>query len=178
MKTINFEILPYYECGNKVSNEWMYIALAVDGEIIEKDCVNVNRWQNADDETRNHHLFFLIDEDLDRNLFYRKAQFADPEMYDKWYKHEFYIGGEDASEFIRCVPRTRHARSLDGFQASIAVTDGWKHFKVLRRADFNPSTAANLAYWRGYITGMEYGRRGEGIEALTLMGLESTDKYL
>lgn len=178
MKTINFEILPYYECGNKVSSEWMYIALAVDGEIIEKDCVNVYRWQNANDETRNRHLFFLIDKELDQELFYKKAQFADPEMYDKWYKHEFYIDGEDASEFIRRVPRTRHARSLDEFQESMAVTDGWKHYKALRGADFNLSTAANLAYWRGYITGMEYACRGEGREALTLMGLKSIDKYL
>lgn len=178
MKTISFETLPYYDCHGEVSDEWIYIALIVDGEVLEKDCVNLDRWNGADEETRNHHLFFLIDEDLDQKLFYKKAQFADPLMYDKWYKHEFYIDGEDASEFIRRVPRTRHAKSFSDFQASMAVTDGWKHFKALRSADFNPSTAANLAYWRGYITGMEYGCAGEGKEALNLMGLKSTDKYL
>jgi hypothetical protein len=178
MKTINFETLPYYDCHDKVSNEWIYIALVIDGEVVTKDYVNRSRWNGADEETRNRHLFFLIDKDLDQELFYKKAQFADPEMYDKWYKHEFYIDEEDASEFIRRVPRTRHARSFSDFQASMAVTEGWKHFKALRSADFNESVAANLAYWRGYIAGMEYGYAGEGKEALTLMGLKSTDKYL
>lgn len=179
MKTVSFEILPYYDCHGKVSDEWIYIALVIDGEVTNKDSVNRTHWKRADEETRNRHLFFLINEDLDQKLFYKKkARFADPEMYDKWYKHEFYIDGEDASEFIRRVPRTRHARSFNDFQASIAVTEGWKHFKALRSADFNISTAANLAYWRGYITGMEWSYRGEGREALSLMGLKSTDKYL
>jgi hypothetical protein len=178
MKTINFETLPYYDCHDRVSNEWIYIALVIDGEVVKKDCVNRGRWNGADEETRNRHLFFLIDKDLDQELFYKEAQFADPEMYDKWYKHEFYIDEEDASEFIRRVPRTRHARSFSDLQASMAVTEGWKHFKALRRADFNVITAANLAYWRGYISGMEWSCRGEGKEALHLMGLKSRDKYL
>ena len=180
MKTVSFETLPYYDGHGEVSDEWMYIALVVDGEVVMKDSVNRRKWYDPDtnEETRNRHLFFLIDKDLDQELFYKKrAQFADPEMYDKWYKHEFYIDGEDASEFINRVPRTRHARSLNDFQASIAVTEGWKHYKELRSADFNVSTAANLAYWRGYITGMEWAYSGEGREALSLMGLKSTDKF-
>lgn len=181
MKTVSFEILPYYDGHGEVSDEWMYIALVVNGEVVNKDSVNRRKWYDpdTDEETRNRHLFFLINKDLDQELFYKKrAQFADPEMYDKWYKHEFYIDGEDASEFINRVPRTRHARSLNDYQASVAVTEGWKHYKALRSADFNISTAANLAYWRGYITGMEWGYCGEGREVLTLMGLRSTDKYL
>lgn len=181
MKTVSFEILPYYDGYGEVSSEWMYIALVVDGEVVRKDSVNRHRWYDpdTDEETRNRHLFFLIDKDLDQELFYKKkAQFADPEMYDKWYKHEFYIDGEDASEFINRVPRTRHARSFNHFQASVAVTEGWKHYKALRGADFNISTAANLAYWRGYITGMEWSYGGEGREALSLMGLKVTDKFI
>lgn len=180
MKTISFEIFPYYDGHGEVSSEWMYIALVVDGEVVKKDSVNRRKWYDpdTDEETRNRALFFLIDKDLDQELFYKGAQFADPEMYDKWYKHEFYIDGEDASEFINRVPRTRHARSLNDFQASVAVTEGWKHYKALRNADFNISTAANLAYWRGYITGMELGYVGEGKEVLSLMGLTITTKYI
>lgn len=179
MKTINFETQPYYDYENKVSNEWMYISLVVNGETIRKDSVNIHRWNEADEETRNRHFFFLIDEQLDHELFYKKkAQFKDPDLYQKWYEHEFIIDGEDASAFIRRVPRTRHPRSLSGFQASMAVSEGWKHYKALCNANFNESVAANLAYWRGYITGMEYGYAGEGKEALNLMGLKSIDKYL
>lgn len=181
MKTVSFEILPYYDGHGEVSSEWIYIALVVDGEVVNKDSVNRHRWYDpdTDEETRNRHLFFLIDKDLDQELFYKKrAQFADPEMYQKWYEHEFFIDGEDASEYIRRVPRTRHARSLNGYQGVVAVTEGWKYFKSLVKADYPEHLAADLAYWRGYITGMEWAYGGEGREVLTLMGLTTTTKYI
>lgn len=172
MKTISFKLMPYITGKGEVSDEWKELTLFVDGVKICQDSINWERWQEADLENKDRHMFRLINEDLDNALYWKHAQFEDSDMYDRWYKYEFFINGEDAHEFIRRVPRTMHPRTFNDFQASVAVTEGWKHYKALRSADFNETTAANLAYWRGYITGMEWGYHGEGREVLTLMGLK------
>lgn len=59
------------------------------------------------------------------------------------------------------------------FQNNYAISLGWKYFKKLVAAKFNTSTAALLAYTRGYLGGMDVNNRyeQEGTEALGLLGL-------
>ena len=51
---------------------------------------------------------------------------------------------------------------------------GWKYFKKLKAAKFKTSTAAILAYARGYLGGMDANNRyeQEGTEALGILGLQ------
>lgn len=84
------------------------------------------------------------------------------------------MDGENASEFIREIERSQHTLNS---QSSYAIMLGWKYFKKLRAAKFKTSTAAMLAYTRGYLGGMDANNRynQEGTEALGLQVLPDTD---
>ena len=94
------------------------------------------------------------------------------DIYDAWYKWYYFIDGEDASEFIREIGRSQHTLH---FQSSYAIMLGWKYFKKLKAAKFKTSTAAILAYARGYLGGMDANNRyeQEGTEALDILGLQT-----
>lgn len=174
MKQIKFELRPYLRYDGSVDNDWLELTLIVDGEAIKHDTVNSHRWKESDEQTKQKHFFYLIDEALERDLLNKRASFEDETLYKSWYEFQFYIDGEDAINFIKRVPRTKHPRSFNDFQAAMAVSSGWEYYKRLTKAGFNETTAANLAYWRGYIDGMDMNSAfdKEGTEALDLMGLK------
>lgn len=171
MKTISFKLMPYINGRGEVSEDYKELTLFVDGNRWCSDSVSVYNWEHMEQDGRDYLMFRLIPKDLDNDLFYKKAQFEDSGMYQRWYEHEFFIDGEDASEFIRKVPRSKNCSH---FQSMCGVTNGWKYYKALKKAGFRESTAADLAYWRGYIYGMEWNSPfdHEGTEALYLMGLK------
>ena len=174
MKKIKFELRPYLCYDGSVDKEWLELTLVINDEAIKKDTVNSHRWKDSDEQTRQRHCFYLINEVLEQELLNKKASFVDETLYQSWYEFQFYIDGEDAIDFIRRVPRTKHPRTFSGFQAAMAVETGWVYYKKLVNAGFNKTTAANLAYWRGYIDGMDMNNAfdKEGTEALDLMGLK------
>lgn len=174
MKQIKFELRPYLCCDGSVDKEWLNLTLVINDEAVKQDTVNSYRWEKADESTKIKHCFYLIDESLEQELLNRKASFVEESLYKSWYEFQFYIDGEDAINFIKRVPRTKHPRSFSGFQAAIAVSSGWEYYKKLTKAGFNETTAANLAYWRGYIDGMDMNNAfdKEGTEALEIMGLK------
>lgn len=163
--------MPYINGRGEVSDSYKELTLFVDGEKLHQDSVSIFNWENSEQDTHDYLMFRLIDEGLKNDLRYKKAQFEDPDVYQRWYEHEFFIDGEDASEFICQVPRTKNSTH---FQSMCGVTEGWQHYKALKKAGFRDSVAAHLAYWRGYITGMEWNSTfdHEGTEALYLMGLK------
>lgn len=174
MKQIKFELRPYLKYDGSVDNDWYELTLVINDEAVGHDTVNSHRWKEADESTKQRHCFYLIDENLERELLNKKASFEDETLYKSWYEFQFYIDGEDAIEFIKRVPRTKHPRTYNGFQAAMAVSAGWGYYKKLIKAGFNKKTSANLAYWRGYIDGMDMNSAfdKEGTEALNLMGLK------
>lgn len=174
MKQIKFELRPYLRYDGSIDEEWLELTLIVDDEAIEHETVNSYRWKDADELTKQKHCFYLINEELERDLLNKRAAFEDETLYQSWYEFQFYIDGEDAFSFIIRVPRTKHPRTFSGFQAAMAVSSGWEYYKKLTKAGFNETTAANLAYWRGYIDGMDMNSifDKEGTEALNLMGLK------
>ena len=94
------------------------------------------------------------------------------DIYDAWFKWYYFVDGENASEFIREI-----AQHTLNFQNNYAIILGWKYFKKLKAAKFKTSTAAILAYTRGYLGGMDANNRyaAEGTEALGLLSLPDTD---
>ena len=174
MQNIKFELRPYLRYDGSVDNDWLELTLVINEEAIKHDTVNSYRWKDADEQTRQKHCFYLIDESLEQALLNKKASFVEESLYKSWYEFQFHIDGEDAIDFIRRVPRTKHPRTFSGFQAAMAVETGWVYYKKLVNAGFNKTTAANLAYWRGYIDGMDMNNAfdKEGTEALDLMGLK------
>lgn len=174
MQNIKFELRPYYRYDGSVDKGWLELTLVVNDEAIKHDTVNSYRWEESDESTKNRYCFYLIDGTLEKDLLNKKASFVDESLYKSWYEFNFYIDKEDAIDFIRRVPRTKHPRTFSGFQAAMAVEMGWGYYKKLVNAGFNKTTAANLAYWRGYIDGMDMNNAfdKEGTEALDLMGLK------
>lgn len=173
MKTIKFSTKEYLNWEGIVMEDYLYVIITVDDVEFYKDSVNIEYWKNKTEEERLKYLFNYIPSDLADELYKKKAMFENEDIYDIWYEWYFYINGEDASDYILKVPRTLHPKTFGGFQASIAVSEGWEYYKKLVLAGFNSHTAANLAYWRGYIDGMDYARvlEKEGEEALAIMGL-------
>ena len=147
------------------------LTLLVDGEVKVDREINLYYWDRASEKTKEHAMFDLVTKDLEKDLLRNKANFVDPSFYQKWYEYEYFIDGEDAREFIEMVPRTRHFGIV---QEMLAVTYGWRYYKRLRSHDFNERTAANLAYWRGYLAGMDLNAPwdAEGLEALRCMDLD------
>lgn len=162
--------MPYINGRGEVSEDYKELTLFVDGKAVAHDSVSVYNLEHMEQDSYDFLMFRLISKELDNELYYKKAQFEESDMYQRWYEHEFFIDGEDASEFIRKVPRSKNCLH---FQSMCGVTNGWIHYKALKKAGFRESTAADLAYWRGYIYGMEWNSRfdHEGYEALRLMGL-------
>lgn len=173
MKAIKFITKEYIDCKGIVREDYLHVIITVDDVEFCKDSVNIEFWKNKTEEERLKYLFNYISPDLADKLYSKKAMFENEDIYDIWYKWYFYINDEDASNYILKVPRTLHPRTFGGFQASMAVSKGWEYYKKLVLAGFNSRTAANLAYWRGYIDGMDYARalEREGEEALAIMGL-------
>lgn len=174
MKQIKFELRPYICYDGSVDKEWLELTLIINDEAIKHDTVNSHRWREADEPTKQRYCFYLIDEELERDLLNKRASFVEESLYKSWYEFQFYINGEDAFDFIVSVPRTKHPRTFNDFQAAMAVEMGYGYYKNLTKAGFNKTTAANLAYWRGYIDGMDMNSAfdKEGTEALDLMGLK------
>lgn len=166
MQNITFNMLP--QNGNP---DWGILTLGVNGMEIKRREINLAGWESLNLELRNEIRFDLITPVLEKALLEGKACFNDPSLYQKWYEYEFVIDGEDAREFIELVPRTRHSTLI---QPRCGVECGWKYYKRLIIHEFNERTAANLAYWRGYLAGMDLNSPwdGEGTEAIHCMDLE------
>ena len=166
MQNISFIVLP--EDGNP---DWGILTLAVHGMEIKRREINLPGWESLSPEMRNEMCFDLITHELEKALLKGEACFNDSSLYQKWYEYEFFIDGEDAREFIELVPRTRHSTLI---QPRCGVECGWKYYKRLVAHEFQKRTAANLAYWRGYLAGMDLNNSWdrEGTEAIHCMGLE------
>lgn len=166
MQNVTFNVLP--QNGNP---DWGILTLMVQGIEIKRREISFYGWKALSPELRNEMCFDLITPMLEEALLEGKACFNNLSLYQKWYEYEFFIDGEDAREFIELVPRTRHSTLI---QPRCGVECGWKYYKRLVARRFNKRTAANLAYWRGYLAGMDlnnpWGR--EGTEAIHCMDLE------
>lgn len=171
MKTITFEMRPYRY--NPENEGWRSLTLLVDGEFGADSEINLYYWKDASQKVKDHVTFDLVQcvKDLEKQLLKKEADFADPTFYQKWYEYEFFIDGEDAREFIEQVPRSRHCSH---FQSMMAVEYGWRYYKRLRAHDFNERVSADLAYWRGYLAGMDLNSpwEAEGREAIHCMDLD------
>lgn len=169
ISTITFELQPYYT-GNE---GWRMLTLLVNGEKAADCEINLDRWNTVSKERQEEEMFSLVHcvKDLEKKLLNNGAEFEDPTFYQKWYEYEFFIDGEDAREFIERVPRTRYSRLI---QSMMAVEYGWRYYKRLRAHDFNKQTSADLAYWRGYLAGMDLNSPwdAEGREAIHCMDLD------
>lgn len=170
MKTINFAILAYRP-GDTEDNGWRRLTITVDGEDVSSKEINYDAWNNLPDDMKDEMRFDLISGELERDLLNGRSCFNDPSLYKKWYEYEFFIDGEDAREFIERVPRTRHSMHV---QAMMAVEYGWRYYKRLRAHEFREQVCADLAYWRGYLAGMDLNSvwDREGTEAIHCMDLD------
>ena len=149
------------------------LTLLVNGEKAVDCEINFYRWNDVSKEIQEHEMFDLVRcvEGLEKKLLNKGAEFEDPTFYQKWYEYEFFIDGEDAREFIERVPRTRHSGLI---QPMMAVEYGWRYYKRLRSHDFREQVSADLAYWRGYLAGMDLNSpwEAEGREAIHCMDLD------
>lgn len=166
MQNIRFNVL-----HQDVNPDWGILTLVVHGMEIRRREINFDGWESLNQEGKDEMCFDLITPELEKALLKGEACFNDVSLYQKWYKYEFFIDGEDAREFIELVPRTRHSPLI---QPRCGVECGWKYYKRLIAHEFNKRTAANLAYWRGYLSGMDLNSpwNREGTEAIHCMDLE------
>ncbi len=166
MQNISFTTLP-----KSASPDWGNLVMLVDGKETKWREINLAGWESLSLEMRDEMRFDLITPELEQALLKGEACFNDPSLYQKWYEYEFFIDGEDAREFIELVPRTRHSTLI---QPRCGVECGWKYYKRLVAREFQKRTAANLAYWRGYLAGMDLNSPWdrEGTEAIRCMDLE------
>lgn len=169
MQNISFATLP-----KSVNSDWGDLVLIVDGETVRRREINLSGWESLSLNLRDEMRFDLITPELEKALLKGEAFFEDPSLYQKWYEYEFFVDGEDAREFIELVPRTRHSTLI---QPRCGVECGWKYYKRLVSHEFRKRTAANLAYWRGYLSGMDLNSPWdrEGTEAIRCMDLELED---
>lgn len=171
MKTITFELRPYRY--NPENEGWRSLTLLIDGEYAVDCEINLYRWNEVSEERKEKEMFSLVScvKGLEKSLLKKEVVFADLTFYQKWYEYEFFIDGEDAREFIELVPRSRYSRII---QSMMAVEYGWRYYKRLRAHDFNKHTSADLAYWRGYLAGMDLNSPwdAEGREAIHCMDLD------
>ena len=174
MQTLHFAILPYRNSFNEINPDYIYLALVDEqGNRVESDSINTDAWRNNGSDFQNywkHNLITRIYRKLSNYTNWRAEYSIDNTVYDEWYHWYFYIDGEDAREFIVACGHSQHSSN---FQSRIGVTQGWEYFKSLKEAGFNTSTAAMLAYSRGYIDGMNLNAPWdcEGDEALACLGL-------
>lgn len=183
MQKITFKVVPYLRGDGTVNPEYTTVQLCIDGIRDREDSCSTSFW-NESEENKDFIRFKLLakfpfghlhkDPNVDIHYQPETHYYMDEDLYQRWYEYEFMIHGEDAYAFVTRVPRTRHSVH---FQAMMGVEAGWKYYKRLRDAEFREEVAANLAYWRGYLSGMDLNNlwEAEGKEALMLMDLRLKD---
>ena len=165
MITLHFTVSNY-------SEEFIELALCAKDKVLTSQQILRSAWEKNENNLRDYWRFKLITE-VKKDIEGWQPKYELPKgIYDAWYKWYYFIDGEDASEFIREIGRSQHTLH---FQSSYAIMLGWKYFKKLKTAKFKTSTAAILAYARGYLGGMDANNRyeQEGTEALGLLGLQT-----
>lgn len=183
MQSIYFSVRPYRNYKNEVSNEFIYLCLvADDGNVVERESIRTDAWRD-NDECREYWKRTLLTRIKNRLIRATRAAeggyiykretrlILDDATYDDWYRWYYFIDGEDAYEYISRCESSQHTTH---WQARCGVVVGWKFYKKLREHNFNESTAAMLAYARGYLAGMESNNPwdSEGMEALHCLGLD------
>ena len=163
--------ITFIALSKSTSPDWGNLVMMVDGKEARWREINLSGWESLSPEMRDEMCFDLITPELEKALLKGEACFNDPSLYQKWYEYEFFVDGEDAREFIELVPRTRHSTLI---QPRCGVECGWEYYKRLVAHEFHKRTAANLAYWRGYLAGMDLNSPWdrEGTEAIHCMDLE------
>ena len=183
MKNIHFTIRPYRDYSNKVNTEFIYLCLVTDNsDVVAKEVVRTSAWRDNENECQEywkHHILSQVKDVLltasnahSGYIYNREKRLViDDALYNEWYRWYYFIDGEDAYEFISHCGHSQHTTH---WQSRCGVVAGWKFYKELRKHDFNESTAAMLAYARGYLTGMESNSPwdSEGLEALHCLGLD------
>ena len=165
MITLHFTVSNY-------SEEFIELALCAKDKVLTSQQILRSAWEKNENNLRDYWRFKLITE-VKKDIEGWQPKYELPkDIYDAWYKWYYFIDGEDASEFIREIGRSQHTLH---FQSSYAIMLGWKYFKKLKTAKFKTSTAAILAYARGYLGGMDANNRyeQEGTEALGILGLQT-----
>ena len=165
MITLHFTVSNY-------SEEFIELALCAKDKVLTSQQILRSAWEKNENNLRDYWKFKLITE-VKKDIEDWQPKYELPkDIYDAWYKWYYFIDGEDASEFIREIGRSQHTLH---FQSSYAIMLGWKYFKKLKTAKFKTSTAAILAYARGYLGGMDANNRyeQEGTEALGILGLQT-----
>ena len=165
MITLHFTVSNY-------SEEFIELALCAKDKVLTSQQILRSAWEKNENNLRDYWRFKLITE-VKKDIEGWQPRYELPkDIYDAWYKWYYFIDGEDASEFIREIGRSQHTLH---FQSSYAIMLGWKYFKKLKTAKFKTSTAAILAYARGYLGGMDANNRyeQEGTEALGILGLQT-----
>lgn len=183
MQNIHFTIRPYRDSFNKIDSEFIYLCLVTDNStVVAHECIRTSAWrhnENGCQEYWKHHLLNHVKDVLLKAskahggyIYNREKRLViDDATYDEWYRWYYFIDDEDAHEFIA---RCGHSQHTTNWQNNCGVVAGWKFYKKLREHDFNESTAAMLAYARGYLAGMESNSAWdhEGLEALHCLGLD------
>lgn len=184
MQSIHFSVRPYRNYKNEISNEFIYLCLVKNnGDVVERQSIRTSAWRNNENGCREywkHELLTHVKDALIRaskaskgGYIYKKETclILDDATYDDWYRWYYFIDGEDAYEYISRCSVSQHTMN---WQARCGVVVGWKFYKKLREHNFNESTAAMLAYARGYLSGMESNNPwdSEGMEALHCLGLD------
>ena len=153
------------------SEDYIELSLCTEDKVLTSQQVLKSAWEKNKDNLQDYWRFNLISQ-IRKDIDGWKPKYELPkDIYDAWFKWYYFVDGEDASEFIRAIGRSQHTLN---FQSSYAIMLGWKYFKKLKAAKFKTSTAAILAYARGYLGGMDANNRydAEGTEALSLLGLQ------
>ena len=164
MITLHFIVSNY-------SEDFIELSLCADNKVLTSQQVLKSAWEENEDNLQDYWRFNLISQ-IRKDIDGWKPKYELPkDIYDAWFKWYYFVDGEDASEFIREIGRSQHTLN---FQNNYAIMLGWKYFKKLKAAKFKTSTAAILAYTRGYLGGMDANNRydAEGTEALGLLGLQ------
>lgn len=170
MKTLHFETKQYNE-------DYTTLALVdEDDNIISSTELANYAWEanenNFQDYWKNE-LISGIHTKIEHETY--KPIYRLPEdIYQQWFKHYYYINGEDASAYIKALGCTQHTTN---FTRNYGIQLGWKYFKILKAHGFKNSTAATLAFSRGILGAMDANSpwEKEGTEALDCLGLQVLD---
>lgn len=168
MITLHFVVSNY-------SDSFIELSLCAEDKVLTSQQVNKYAWNKNESNLQDYWRFNLISQIRKEIECWNPKYELPKDIYKAWYKWFYYIDGEDAFEFINSIGRSQHSMN---FQNNYAIILGWKYFKKLKAANFNISTAAKLAYFRGYLGGMDANNPffGEGTEALGLLGLQVLPK--
>lgn len=184
MQKIHFSVRPYRNYENIINPDFIYLCVIADnGEVIARESIRTSAWRDNESDCQEYWKHTLLVRLMNRLIkaseaekggyIYKKETrlILDDATYDAWYRWYYYIDGEDAYAFISRCDVSQHTTN---WQARCGVIAGWTFYKKLREHDFNESTAAMLAYARGYLAGMESNAPwdSEGMEALHCLGLD------